>query len=180
MTKLVLARNDPLTSFDLRAQIFRVNVEFSTSWTNIFFEKMSESDLSARKIFFGSFVETMPFEVQSLNNWWPTKYKKDFFRAVGVLSDILSNYDFILWPDLTLLLKFMLENCFFFWIDQNSIWNSKSAFIQSKAFVKIKVWVDLEGSIISKLLTRKRYTQSNYCILLFIRVNTVQTQTQST
>ena len=30
VTRLVLARNDLLTSFDLRAQIFRVNVEFPT------------------------------------------------------------------------------------------------------------------------------------------------------
>ena len=78
---------------------------------------------------------------------------------------------------MTLLLKFMFKNWFFFWIDQNSIWNSKSALIQSKAFVKIKVWVDLEGSIIPKLLTRKRY---RVITVLFIRVNTVKTQTQST
>ena len=51
MTRVILAPNDLLTLFELRAQNFRVNVEFSTCHRgqNFFFEKMSESDLSARK-----------------------------------------------------------------------------------------------------------------------------------
>ena len=53
----------------------------------------------------------------------------------------------------------------------------KVSSFQSKAFAKIKVWVDLEGLIIPKLLTRKRY---RVITVLYIRVNTVQTQTQST
>ena len=32
MTRVILARNDVLTPFDLRVQIFRVNVEFSTCY----------------------------------------------------------------------------------------------------------------------------------------------------
>ena len=53
INRLIHARNDLLTSFDLRAQIFRVNVEFSTCYhgQKKFFEKMTESDLSARKKF---------------------------------------------------------------------------------------------------------------------------------
>ena len=52
MIRVILAPNDDLTPFDLRAQIFRVNVELSVHYRgqNFFFEKMSESDLSARKI----------------------------------------------------------------------------------------------------------------------------------
>ena len=57
ITRLVLARNDLLTSFDLRAQIFRVNIEFSIYYhgQKFFSKKMSESDLLARKKKFSKF-----------------------------------------------------------------------------------------------------------------------------
>ena len=45
ITRVILARNDVLTPFDLRAQIFRVNVELSAYYhgqNN--FRKMSEFD----------------------------------------------------------------------------------------------------------------------------------------
>ena len=63
MTRVILAPNDVLTPFDLRAQNFRVNVEFSTCHRgqNFFFEKMSESDLLARKKNFARFSETAHF-----------------------------------------------------------------------------------------------------------------------
>ena len=46
MTRDILAANDVLTPFDLRAQNFRVNVEFSTCHRGQKkkFEKVSESD----------------------------------------------------------------------------------------------------------------------------------------
>ena len=49
MSRVILAQNDYLTPFDLRAQIFRVNVELSVHYRgqNFFFKKMSESDLEA-------------------------------------------------------------------------------------------------------------------------------------
>ena len=61
MTRVTLGPNDVLFPFDLRAQNFRVNVEFFTchrgqknfrkNGQNLdkIFEKMSESDLLARK-----------------------------------------------------------------------------------------------------------------------------------
>ena len=51
MTRVILASNDVLTPFDLKAQIFRVNMELSAYNLGQFFfsKKMSESGLSARK-----------------------------------------------------------------------------------------------------------------------------------
>ena len=81
MTRVILARNYVLTPFDLRAQIFRVNVELSDYYRGQkkFSKKMTESDLSARKIFF---LEVMTSEYEDktsisfsilTNN--PLKYK---------------------------------------------------------------------------------------------------------
>ena len=63
MTRLVLARNDLLTSFDLRAQIFRVNVEFSTCYhgINFFSKKCPKVTFWLEKKNFGVFFETLPF-----------------------------------------------------------------------------------------------------------------------
>ena len=63
MSRVILAPNDVLTPFDLRAQNFRVIVEFSTCHRGqkFFPEKMSESDLSARKKILNSIFETIPF-----------------------------------------------------------------------------------------------------------------------
>ena len=63
MFRVILAPNDLLTPFDLKAQNFRVNVEFSTQHRggNFYFEKMSENDLSARKKKFLNFFETVGF-----------------------------------------------------------------------------------------------------------------------
>ena len=44
MSRVILAPNDDLTPFDLKAQIFRVNVELSVYYRG---QKMSESDLEA-------------------------------------------------------------------------------------------------------------------------------------
>ena len=51
MTRVILARNDVLTPFDLRVQIFRVNVEFSTCYRGQknYFEKISERNLPTWK-----------------------------------------------------------------------------------------------------------------------------------
>ena len=78
MTRVILAPNDVLTPFDLRAQNFRVIVEFSTCHRgqNFFFEKMSESDLSARKKNFELFFETTPFGSLMIE-----KISKTFFSS---------------------------------------------------------------------------------------------------
>ena len=68
MIRVILAPNDLLTLFDLTAQNF--------------FEKMSESDLSARKKNFAGF-----FETAHSGSLVVEKYQKLFFRAEGFLSD---------------------------------------------------------------------------------------------
>ena len=52
INRVIHAQKERLTPFDLRAQIFRVNVNLSVYYRGqFFFEKMSESDLSSRKKF---------------------------------------------------------------------------------------------------------------------------------
>ena len=47
MSRVILAQNDDLTPFDLRAQIFRVNVKLSAHYhEQKKFEKMYRNDLS--------------------------------------------------------------------------------------------------------------------------------------
>ena len=77
-SRIILAPNDVLTPFDLRAQNFRVIVEFSTCHRGqiFFFEKMSESDLSARKKKFELFFETTPFGSLMIE-----KISKTFFSS---------------------------------------------------------------------------------------------------
>ena len=63
MISVILVQNYVLTPFDLRAQIFRVNGELSAHYRGQkFFEKMTESDCSARKKIFPSFFETVCLE----------------------------------------------------------------------------------------------------------------------
>ena len=53
MIRVILAPNDLLTSFDLRAQKFRVNVEFSLNIVDKnFFEKMSLDHVTFRVPYF--------------------------------------------------------------------------------------------------------------------------------
>ena len=50
MNRFILVRNDVLTSCDLRAQIFRVNVEFSTCYRGRnFFSKKCRKVTGAKK-----------------------------------------------------------------------------------------------------------------------------------
>ena len=85
MFRLVHARKDLLTSFDLRAQIFRVNLEFSTCYhgQNNFSKKCPKVTFQLEKFFFRIFFLTVPFGPLMTD-----KISKHFFRAGKVLSQI--------------------------------------------------------------------------------------------
>ena len=63
MSRVILARNDLLTLFDLRAQNFRVNVEFSTCHRGqkIFSKKCPKVTFRLEKKIFARFFETAHF-----------------------------------------------------------------------------------------------------------------------
>ena len=57
LVRVIHGPKDRVTPFDLKVQTFRVNVEFSTyHHEQKKIEKMSESDLSARKKIFWKFI----------------------------------------------------------------------------------------------------------------------------
>ena len=87
MSRVILAPKERLTHFDLRAQIFRVNVELSAY--NRGQKKFRKNDrkwpVGSKKIFIQVFLKP-----SVLDHWWPKRYKKKFFRTVRVLSVIFS------------------------------------------------------------------------------------------
>ena len=85
ITRLVHARNDLLTSFDLRAQTFRVNLEFCTCYhgQNNFSKKCPKVTFQLEIFFFRIFFLTVPFGPLVTD-----KISKHFFRAGKVLSQI--------------------------------------------------------------------------------------------
>ena len=84
MSRVILARNDLLTLFDLRAQNFRVNVEFSTCHRGqkIFSKKCPKVTFRLEKKILNYFLKQLLSD-----RWWSKKYQKLFFRAEGVLSE---------------------------------------------------------------------------------------------
>ena len=91
MIRVILARNDLLTPFDLRAENFRVNVEFST-WDRgpkIFSKKCPKVTFRLEKNFFLNFFVTVGFGPLVSEKIYQKK-----FWAERVLSDIFSKVFF--------------------------------------------------------------------------------------
>ena len=96
MIRVILAPKERLTPFDLRGQIFRVNLEFSTYYRGlkIFSKKWPKVTFRLERKFFSRFFETVRFVPQTTKRIW-----KFFFRPVGVLSIIFFKNSFrFLWP----------------------------------------------------------------------------------
>ena len=91
MIRVIHARNDLLTSFDLRAQIFRVNAEFSTCYHGHkkFSKKWPKVTFRLEKKIFLGFLKP-----SILRHKRPKKSRKKFFRAERSLSFIFSNFFF--------------------------------------------------------------------------------------
>lgn len=87
ITRVILAPNERLTLFDLRTQLFRINVELSTHYHEHTRKKFSSRDTFS-KIFFSSSVTELQWPKWVLNSmgkqchfdhWWPKKYPKKLF-----------------------------------------------------------------------------------------------------
>ena len=89
MSRVILAPNDVLTPFDLRAQNFRVIVEFSTCHRgqNFFSKKCPKVTFRLEKKFWIIFLKQLLSD-----HWWSKKYQKLFFEPKGSCRKFFSRF----------------------------------------------------------------------------------------